>query len=337
MAQIPSSAAARIARVAGHMMRPAPTAGGAGAGSVGGMLEGQVAIITGSGQGIGAAAALLFAQHGAAITVCDIDATKAQSTASSISAAGGRAIVVAGDVMDPTYADKVVAETLKAFGKVSDSLLTLLFSVRFYSGYLDQYSREQRWLHMGCGDTQDDGQAMEHNVPRANSAPPSPSLLTVFTRLDCHATAPFRLIRALASHFRSSAETNKVVINISSTSGLHGNAGQLNYSAAKSAVLGMTKTIAKEWGSFGVRCNAVAFGFIDTRLTQSKGNSAVEVDGQKVVLGIPDGMRDMAVAMIPLQRHGTPEEAAGGILMLVSPYAAYVSGHTLEVTGGFGI
>jgi 3-oxoacyl-[acyl-carrier protein] reductase len=156
-------------------------------------------------------------------------------------------------------------------------------------------------------------------------------------RLECHATAPFRLIRALAPHFRSSSETNKVVINISSTSGLHGNAGQLNYSAAKSAVLGMTKTIAKEWGSFGVRCNAVAFGFIDTRLTQSKGNSAVEVDGQKVVLGIPDGMRDIAVQMIPLQRHGTPEEAAGGILMLVSPYAAYVSGHTLEVTGGFGI
>ncbi len=113
MSQIPASAAARIARVAGHMMRPAPTSS-----KVGGMLEGQVAIITGSGQGIGAAAALLFAQHGAAITVCDIDATKAQSTAASISSAGGRAIVVAGDVMDPTYADKVVAETLKAFGKV---------------------------------------------------------------------------------------------------------------------------------------------------------------------------------------------------------------------------
>jgi len=165
----------------------------------------------------------------------------------------------------------------------------------------------------------------------------APFLSQFLLRLECHATAPFRLIRALAPHFRSSSETNKVVINISSTSGLHGNAGQLNYSAAKSAVLGMTKTIAKEWGSFGVRCNAVAFGFIDTRLTQSKGNSAVEVDGQKVVLGIPDGMRDMAVQMIPLQRHGTPEEAAGGILMLVSPYAAYVSGHTLEVTGGFGI
>jgi 3-oxoacyl-[acyl-carrier protein] reductase len=113
MSQFPASAAARIARVAGHMMRPAPTAG-----SVGGMLEGQVAIITGSGQGIGAAAALLFAKHGASITVCDIDATKAQNTAASISSAGGRAIVVAGDVMDPTYADKVVAETLKAFGKV---------------------------------------------------------------------------------------------------------------------------------------------------------------------------------------------------------------------------
>ena len=113
MSQLPASAAARIARVAGHMMRPAPSAG-----SSSGMLEGQVAVITGSGQGIGAAAALLFAQHGAAITVCDIDATKAQNTASSILSAGGRAIVVAGDVMDPAYADRVVAETLKAFGKV---------------------------------------------------------------------------------------------------------------------------------------------------------------------------------------------------------------------------
>ena len=149
MSQLPASAAARIARVAGHMMRPASTSGKAG-----GMLDGQVAIITGSGQGIGAAAALLFAQHGAAITVCDIDATKAQSTAASIVSAGGRAIVVAGDVMDPTYADKVVAETLKAFGKVS-LFMSDLYSLR-YSHISGQHSRQQRWVHMGCCHSQDD-------------------------------------------------------------------------------------------------------------------------------------------------------------------------------------
>ena len=103
-------------------------------------------------------------------------------------------------------------------------------------------------------------------------------------------------------------------------------------------LIGMTKTIAREWGSFGVRCNAVAFGFIDTRLTREKESSeSIEVDGQQVQLGIPGKLRESASAAIPLGRPGTSEEAAGAILFLASPLASYITGHTLEVTGGMGI
>ena len=103
-------------------------------------------------------------------------------------------------------------------------------------------------------------------------------------------------------------------------------------------VLGMTKTLAKEWGQFGIRCNAVAFGFIATRLTQSKeAGDHIKMGDAEVPLGIPDHLREMATMLIPLGRAGTPEEAAGAILLLASPLAGYITGHTLEVTGGAGI
>ena len=168
--------------------------------------------------------------------------------------------------------------------------------------------------------------------------------------LEVHQTAPFRLIRAAAPYFRDAGKEeietkgkaeDRCIINISSTSGLHGNVGQINYSAAKAGVLGMTKTIAKEWGSFGVRCNSVAFGLIDTRLTRSKeSGETIEVAGKKIAIGIPtkgNGGREGLGRTIPLGRAGQPEEAAGSVVLLCSPYATYVSGHCLEVTGGMGI
>lgn len=154
--------------------------------------------------------------------------------------------------------------------------------------------------------------------------------------IDVHCTAPFKLVRAAAPHFRKKDGANKAIINISSTSGLHGNAGQANYATAKMGIVGFTKTIAKEWGAFGVRCNAVAFGLINTRLTKD-GKSVVDVGGTKVKVGLPEGMKSMAESMIPLQRAGDPEEAAGGVLMMASPLASFITGHCLEVTGGAGI
>ena len=152
-----------------------------------------------------------------------------------------------------------------------------------------------------------------------------------------------RVIRAAAPHLREPAkaerergeEVFRKIVNVSSISGTMGNAGQANYSSGKSGVVGLTKTLAKEWGQFKVNVNAVAFGFVDTRLTQAKvDENTMEVDGEKVQLGIPEQMRAMASAIIPLGRPASPEEAAGPVLFLASPQANYVHGQILNVTGG---
>lgn len=166
--------------------------------------------------------------------------------------------------------------------------------------------------------------------------------------LAVHATAPFRLIQAASPYMRDAAKKEmessptgtarpRVIINVSSTSGTHGNAGQANYAAGKAAVVGLTKTVALEWGPFNIRCNALAFGFIATRLTAEKGDAKIVVGRKEVALGIPGGSAaaDAAAEMlIPLKRVGTPEEGAGAMLMLASPYAGFVSGQCVEVTGG---
>jgi 3-oxoacyl-[acyl-carrier protein] reductase len=161
--------------------------------------------------------------------------------------------------------------------------------------------------------------------------------------LDIHLIAPFRIIRAAAPHLREPAkqereagqEVFRKIVNISSTSGMFGNPGQANYSAGKLGVVGLTKTLAKEWGQFKVNVNAVAFGFVDTRLTQAKvDDNTMEIDGEKVQLGIPEQMRGMASMLIPLGRPASPEEAAGPVFFLCSPWSNYVSGQVINVTGG---
>ena len=100
-------------------------------------------------------------------------------------------------------------------------------------------------------------------------------------------------------------------------------------------MVGLTKTLAKEWGQFKINVNAVAFGYIETRLTASKdSDNVMEIGGEKVQLGIPDHLRGMAPMLIPLGRPGTPEEAAGGVFFLCSPWSNYVHGQVLNITGG---
>jgi 3-oxoacyl-[acyl-carrier protein] reductase len=122
---------------------------------------------------------------------------------------------------------------------------------------------------------------------------------------------------------------------VSSIAGVMGSVGQANYASGKAAVVGLTKTLAKEWGGFKVNVNAVAFGYIETRLTagQDQANT-IDIHGRAIQLGIPEQMRETAPAQIPLGRPGTPQEAAGAVFMLCSPWSNFVHGQVLNVTGG---
>ncbi|KAL0095647.1 hypothetical protein J3Q64DRAFT_1711653 [Phycomyces blakesleeanus] len=287
------SAADRLSTIQGHLSGNYPK----------GLLAGEVAIITGSGQGIGKSCAELFAREGAFVVVTDIDAAKSDQVSADINAAGGKAISIAGDITNPEFPEILVEGTVKAFGKINHIVNNAGFT---YDGMIHKITDKQ-WDIM----------------------------------LAVHNTSPFKIVRAAAKYLRKKDGENKCVINVSSTSGLHGNIGQANYATAKAGIVGLTKTIAKEWGVFGVRANTVAFGWVDTRLTRAKeSGAAIEIDGQKVALGIPTGAAKAAVnpfADIPLGRAGNADEVAGSVLMLCTPLASYITGHTLEVTGGRGI
>ncbi len=268
-----------------------------------GLLDGKSAIITGSARGIGRATAELFAANGAKVLINDLDADVAEQTASEIE---GETAVFAGDMTKPEACEQLVATAHEAFGSVD--------IVVNNAGYT--------WDGVAHKMTDEQFQAM----------------------LDIHTIVPFRVARALAPHWREAAkaeaaegrEVFRKLINISSISGTMGNAGQVNYSAGKSAVVGMTKTLAKEWGQFKINVNAVAFGFVETRMTASKeaGVTVKGPDGEDIPQGIPDQMRAMAAMIIPLGRPATPEEAAGPVMFLASGLADYVHGQVLNVTGG---
>jgi 3-oxoacyl-[acyl-carrier protein] reductase len=267
-----------------------------------GVLDGKSAIVTGSARGIGRATAELLAAQGAQVLINDLDGDVAEQAAGEID---GETAVFAGDLTKPDAPEQLVQKAVDSFGKI-DIIVN-------NAGYtLDAPIHKMTDEHF---------QAM----------------------LDIHTVVPFRVIRAAAPHLREPAkqereegkEVFRKIVNVSSTSGTFGNAGQANYSAGKAAVVGLTKTVAKEWGQFKVNVNAVAFGFIDTRLTQAKvDDNSMEIGGEKVQLGIPEQMRQMASMLIPLGRPATPEEAAGGIFFLCSPWSNYVHGQTLHVTGG---
>ncbi len=269
------------------------------------LLEGKSAIVTGSGRGIGRAVAKLFAEHGAAVVVNDLEGEVAESVVSEIKEAGGRAVACVGSVTAPDFPERIVRTAVEEFGKLD----ILVNNAGYTWDAVIQNMTDEMWYAM----------------------------------IDVHLTAPFRLIRAASPYMREVAKqeiaegkrVHRKIINISSTSGVAGNAGQANYSAGKMGVVGLTKTMAKEWGRFNINVNAVAYGFIDTRLTQAKEkHEKVRVGEIEAEIGIPEEMRQMAVKLIPLGRAGTPEEAAGPVLFLASPLSDYVTGHVLLVTGG---
>jgi 3-oxoacyl-[acyl-carrier protein] reductase len=268
-----------------------------------GLLDGKSAIVTGSARGIGRATAERFAAEGAKVLINDLDAEVAEQAAGEI---GGETAVHAGDLTEEGAADKLVEAAVDAFGSIDIAVNNAGYT---WDGVIHRMEDKQF-------------QAM----------------------LDIHTIVPFRVARALAPHWREAAkgeaaegkEVFRKLINVTSISGTMGNAGQANYSAAKAGVVGLTKTVAKEWGQFKINVNAVAFGFVETRLTAAKeaGEKMTAPGGEEVELGIPEQMRAMASAIIPIGRPAQPEEAAGPVLFLASEMSNYVHGQVLNVTGG---
>jgi 3-oxoacyl-[acyl-carrier protein] reductase len=267
-----------------------------------GVLDGKAAIVTGSARGIGRATAELLAEQGARVLINDLDGDVAEQAASEIS---GETAVFGGDLTKEGVPDQLIQKAIDEFGQI-DIIVN-------NAGY----TRDNVIHKM----SDDEFQAM----------------------LDIHTVVPFRILRAAAPHLREPAKKEKEegkevfrkIVNVSSISGTMGNAGQANYSAGKAAVVGLTKTLAKEWGQFKINVNAVAFGFVETRLTAAKESGNVMTkDGEEIQLGIPEQMRAMAAMIIPLGRPASPEEAAGPVFFLCSPWANYVHGQVLHVTGG---
>ena len=273
-----------------------------------GKLDGKVALVTGSGRGIGAEIALKLAADGASVVVNDLDDAPAKETVAAIEAAGGTAVACVGSVTDDGFAERFVQTAVDAFGGL-DIIVN-------NAGYT--------W---DTRHPEDDRRAVGRHPRRApQGAVPDPA----------RGPAGHRGAVKAAKAAGEPVPCRKVV-NISSIAGLGGNAGQANYAAAKAGITGLTKTLAKEWGRYNVTVNTVAFGLIKTRLTEAPadGDGTIDVEGREIKVGVNPALLAAMEQMIPLGRAGTPAEAAGAVYLFCIPESDYVSGQTLVCGGGF--
>jgi len=276
-------------------------------------LSGKVALVTGAGRGIGRAIAVKLASEGASLVINDLDEAPAAETVARIEALGGAAEVVLGDVTADKFAERFVAAAVDRFGAIDIIVNNAGYT---WDGVIQKHT-DQQWEAM----------------------------------LAVHLTAPFRILRAASEVIRAAAKreaeagapVHRKVVNISSISGVCGNAGQVNYAAAKMGVVGLTKALAKEWGRYRVNVNCVAFGLIDTRLTRPRGAEdhvlampgANDDPGVEIRVGIPEEAHRAIVAATPLGRAGTPEDAAGAVYLFCTPESDFITGQLVMATGGF--
>jgi 3-oxoacyl-[acyl-carrier protein] reductase len=270
-------------------------------------LPGKVALVTGSGRGIGRSVALKLAAHGARLVVNDLDEEVAQQVAGEIRDAGGEAVACPGNVTAPDFAERFVGAAMERFGGID----IIVNNAGYTWDAVVQKMTDEQW----------------------------------YAIMDCHLTAPFRILRAAQPFIRDlvRAETeqgtqrHRKVVNISSIAGLGGNAGQANYAAAKAGVVGLTKALSKEWGRLRVNVNAVAFGLIETRLTSATADTGahVDIEGRSIRVGVNPELKKQMEAQIPLGRAGTPEEAAGAVYLFCLPEADYISGQVVVCGGGY--
>ncbi len=270
-----------------------------------GKLDGKVALVSGSGRGIGRSIALKLASEGARLVINDLDAEPANETLALIREMGGEAVACVGNVTHTDFAERFVGTAVQQY----QGLDIIVNNAGYTWDNVIQKMSDEQW----------------------------------YAILDCHLTAPFRILRATQPVIKalSKAELEagqrvmRKVVNISSVAGLFGNAGQTNYSVAKAGITGMTMTLAKEWGRMNVNVNCVAFGLIKTRLTNSAANGeTAHIEGRDIKVGVNPGLMAAMEQTIPLGRAGTPDEAAGAVYLFCQPESDYISGQTLMCTGG---
>ncbi|HBY59632.1 MAG TPA: 3-oxoacyl-ACP reductase [Solibacterales bacterium] len=269
-------------------------------------LNGKTALVTGAGRGIGREIARQLSAAGANVFLNDLDPAVVRESEQILTAGGGRAAHLAGDLTDPSVPQAVVDGALAAFG----SLDIIVNNAGYTWDNVIQKMSDEQFSAM----------------------------------LDIHLVAPFRILRAASSWLRESAKREtaegrrvmRKVVNITSISGTDGNPGQAGYSAGKAGVIGLTKTLAKEWGRYNVNVNAVGFGLIETRLIQpiSGQPATIDIKGRQIAVGVQAKVLESVKQMCPLGRLGTPEEAAGAVLFFCSPLSDYVSGEVLIASGG---
>ena len=269
-------------------------------------LDGKVALVSGSGRGIGREIALKLASEGAMLVVNDLEADAAMETVELLRQSGADAIAWIGSVTSADFGQRFVNAALEKYATID---IIVNNAGYIWDGPIQRMSDEQ-W----------------------------------FAMLDVHLTAPFRVLRAAADFFRGSAkmeaeagaEVFRKVVNVSSTSGVMGNPGQANYSAAKAGIIGLTKALSKEWGRYKVNVNSVAYGLIKTRLTDATTDqdATIEVDGNRVKIGVSPALLHTIEASIPMGRGGTPQEAANAVYLFCIPESNYISGQVLICGGG---
>ncbi|WP_218511713.1 SDR family NAD(P)-dependent oxidoreductase [Variovorax sp. dw_308] len=270
-----------------------------------GTLDGKVALVTGSGRGIGQAIALKLASQGARLVINDLDADPANETVELLRKNGTDAVACVGNVSAPDFAERFIKTAVDNYKGID----IIVNNAGFTWDDVVQRMTDEQWYGI----------------------------------LDCHLTAPFRILRAAYPVIKAQAmadqekgvENYRKVVNISSTSALNGNAGQMNYSSAKAGVIGMTRALSREWGRFRVNVNAVAFGLIHTRMTNAdaKAGATVNIEGKEIRVGLNPELLKSHAARNPLGRGGTPEEAAGAVYLFCTPESNYITGQVVAVAG----
>jgi 3-oxoacyl-[acyl-carrier protein] reductase len=268
-------------------------------------LEGKTALVTGAGRGIGRAIARRLVAAGARVMINDLDETMLLESEGELGHPG-RVKHVAGDLTDPMVPERIVHTTVAEFDSID-----IIVNNAGYS-----------WDNVIQKTTDEQFQAM----------------------LEIHLVTPFRILRAASTYIRETAKEEiangrrvmRKVVNITSIAGTDGNPGQAGYASGKAGIIGLTKTMAKEWGRYNVNVNAVGFGLIGTRLVQPLTDAAanMEMHGHKIRLGVQPSLLDSVKTACPLGRVGTPEEAAGAVLFFCSPLSDYVTGEVLICGGG---